>query len=84
LPADSLFHIAQEGKGKAELLRKSSVRRGHVDADCKNLSSRPLEFGKSILVCLEFLRSAWSVCINKKGQDDTVLPSEITEPDEVA
>jgi len=37
--------------------------------------------GKTILVCLEFLRSTWRVGINVENQDDTVFPTETAQPD---
>lgn len=37
--------------------------------------------GKTILVCLQFLRSTRCVGINIESQDDAVFPTEIAQPD---
>jgi hypothetical protein len=82
LAGDLLFRITQQREREAQLLRKVAVGLRPVDADAQNLSAGAFKNGKTILVCLELLRSARRVGVNIECQDDTALPPEIAEPDE--
>jgi hypothetical protein len=81
---DCLVRIAEQRECKAQLLGEAAVRLRPVDADPQNLGAHLFETGKTILVCLEFLRSTRRVGIDKESQDDATLPTEIAEPDEPA
>ncbi len=84
LAGDFLFRIRQKRKRQAQLLRKAAVGFRLVHADAQNLSARCFKPGKTILVCLEFLRSARRAGINVKSQNDTAFPPEIAQPDQPA
>jgi hypothetical protein len=84
LAGDFLSRITQQREGEAQFRRKSAVGFRLVDADTQYPGSRALKIGKTILVCLEFLRSAWRVGVNVECQDDTVLAAEITQPNQAS
>ena len=84
LARDLLFRVAQQGKREAQFLCKGTVGLRLVHADAQNLGAFLFKTGKTILVCLEFLRSARRVGVNVESQDDAVFPAEITKPDELA
>ncbi len=82
LAGNLLSRVAQQGKRESQFLRKGAVGFGLVDADAQNLGARLFESGKTILVCLELLRSARSVGINVESQDNTAPAPEIAEPNQ--
>jgi hypothetical protein len=84
LAGDFLFRVTQQGEREAQLLRKAAVGFLLVDADTQNLGARCFKGGKTILVCLEFLRSARGTGINVKSQNDTAFSPKIAKPDPVA
>ncbi len=84
LSGDFLFRITQQGKRQSQFLRKAAVGLRLVHADSENLSTRFFKRGKTILVCLEFLRSARGVGVNVTSQDHAVFPSKIAQPDPIA
>ena len=82
LATDFLLGIRQQRKREAQFLSKAAVDSRLVDTDAQDLSALPFEFGKTILVCLEFLRSAWRTGVYIESQDDTILAAEVTQPNQ--
>ncbi len=82
LAGNLLFRVTQQGKRQSQFLRKGAVGFGLVDADAQNLGARLFEPGKTILVCLELLRSARCVGVNVESQDNTAPAPEIAEPNQ--
>ena len=79
-PRDLLFRIAQQRECEAKLFSKAAIILRLVHADAQNLSAGAFKIGKTILVCLQFLRSARRVGVNKESQDNTAFPMEIAQP----
>lgn len=84
LAADFLLGVAKQRKRKAQLLRKTAIGLRFVDTDTEHLGARAFETGKTILVCLELLRSPRRVGIDEESQDSALPAPEIAEPDHPA
>src|SRR5579884_856584 len=79
---DFLVCIAKQRKFQAQFLRKTAVGLRLINADSKHLCTRLLKSGKPILVCHQLPGSARRVRVNKKSQHDTILSTEIAQPNE--
>jgi hypothetical protein len=79
---DFLFRVTQQGECKSQLFRKGAVGFRLVHADAQHLGARLFEFSKTILVCLEFLRSARGVGVNVESQDNAAIATEIAQPNQ--
>jgi hypothetical protein len=81
LPRDLLLHVAEQWECEPEFLSEAEVCGRFIDADSQDLSACFSEFGKTSLVCPEFLRSARRIGEDIEGQHDIALASEIAESD---
>jgi len=82
--ADLLLRIAKQRKAYVQLFREAAVGLRLIDTDAQYLGPRAFEIGKTILVCLELLRSARRAGIDVENQDNTAPAPEIAEPNHPA
>ena len=70
-------HVAQEGKGDADLLGEGGVGGGTVNTDSKNDGVAGFELGLISLIGLKFLRSTTGEGQNIESEDYVLLSAVI-------